>query len=460
MNPAYVKGMRDAVDSSAGGPVTHFGEFFIGRPDPKYDEYRTFPNRTGVNDLDFEYFRTATDAFGNFSETMVDFGNMLLQTQSDYSYSNQAVPFLDNHDVTRFRNIQPNDKPYHAALATLLTSRGIPAIYYGTEQYVTGVDNSDTGGRRYFQTTTTADETTTAFKIVAALSALRQANDAISFGTTSVLYSATDVLVFQRQFYDKQVVVATNRHPVNSYTVPAINTALPAGAYPDALNGLLSCGSATVTTVGGQNQISSFTLSGGQTCVWSYNPSLGTTLPRIGDMMPTTGRAGNTAYIYGRGLGGAVSVQFGANAATVVSSSDSQITLTVPAGVTGLTNVTVSKGGSTSNGFTYNVLSGDQNQVIFHANVTTNPGENIYIVGDIAELGGWDTNKCTEAMLNPNYPDWFLPVSVPVNTAFQFKFIKKDASGNVTWETGGNRSYTSASGSSATVDTTTYFPAF
>jgi glycosidase len=129
-----VKGLRDAIDSSSNSPVTHFGEFFIGRPDPKYDEYRSYPDRTGVNDLDFEYFRAATNAFGNFSETMADFGNMLTKTQGDYSYSNQAVPFLDNHDVERFRNIQPNDAPYHAALATLLTSRGVPTVYYGTEQ--------------------------------------------------------------------------------------------------------------------------------------------------------------------------------------------------------------------------------------------------------------------------------------------------------------------------------------
>ena len=460
MNPAFVKGLRDAIDSSTGGPVTHFGEFFIGRPDPKYDEYRTYPNRTGVNDLDFEYFRAATNAFGNFSEKMSDFGSMLTKTQTDYSYSNQAVPFLDNHDVTRFRNIQPNDKPYHAAIATLLTSRGMPAIYYGTEQYVTGVDTSDTGGRRFFQTTTTTNETTTAFKIIKALSDLRQQNDALAFGTTSILYSSDDVLVFQRQFYDKQVIVAANRQPAVNFTVPALNTSLPTGTYPDVLTGLLSCGSATVSTVGGQNQIASFSLVGGQTCVWSYNPSLGTTTPRIGDTLPTTGRVGNTAYIYGRGLGGTITVSFGSQLATVVSNADDKITLTVPSSVTGLTNVTVTKGGITSNGFTYNVLSGDQNQVIFHANATTLMGENIYIVGNLPELGSWDPAKSTEAMLNPNYPQWFLPVSVPVNTTFQFKFIKKDANGVVTWETGGNRSFTSSSGSSSTVDTTTYSPTF
>jgi hypothetical protein len=128
--------------------------------------------------------------------------------------------------------------------------------------------------------------------------------------------------------------------------------------------------------------------------------------------------------------------------------------------VTGLVTVTATKGGITSNNFTFNVLSGDQNQVIFHVSATTVPGENIYVVGSIPELGSWDPTKSSEAMLNPNYPQWFLPISVPVNTTFQFKFIKKDASGTVTWETGGNRTFTSASGASATIDTSTYTATF
>lgn len=459
MDPAYVKGLRDAIDSASGGPVTQFGEFFIGRPDPKYDEYRTYPDRTGVNDLDFEYFRASTNAFGNFSETMIDFGNMLTKTQGDYSYSNQTVPFLDNHDVERFRNIQPNDAPYNAALATLLTSRGIPTIYYGTEQYITGFDTSEQGGRKFFQTASTFNEGTTAFKVIKALSVLRQQNEALAFGTTNVLYSTNDVLVFQRQFFNKQIIVATNRQPAMTASVPAIVTTFPVGTYSDMLTGLLSCGTANVSNNAGQNQISGFSLSGGETCVWSYNPSLGTTSPHIGDMQPFIGRAGNTARIFGTGLGSAA-VSFGSTAATVVSTSDTQATVIVPTGVTGLVTITASKAGVTSNNFTFNALSGDQNQVIFHVNATTVSGENIYVVGSVPELGSWDTNKSSEVMLNPNYPEWFLPISVPVNTTFQFKFIKKNSSGTVTYETGGNRTFTSASGASATIDTTTYTATF
>jgi glycosidase len=455
MNPAFVKAFKDAIDTDTGGPLSHFGEFFIGRPDPKYDEYRTFPDRTGVNNLDFEYYRAATNAFGNFSETMSAFGSMMTTTSSDYIYENQAVTFLDNHDVTRFRYIQPNNKPYHAAIATLMTSRGTPNIYYGTEQYLSSANGSDIAGRVFMQTETAFDNTTTAYQVISTLSALRQSNDALAYGDTAVLYSTNDVLVFKRQFYDKQVIVAVNRQPNASSTVPALNTTLPTGTYTDQLGGLLFCSSNTVTNVSGQNKITSFSLSGGEVCVWSYNPSLGTTVPRIGDVVSTMGRSGNTVYIYGTGLGSAITVKFDATNATVVSNSDTKITATVPAVTPGIRNITVVKGGNTSNAFRYDVLSDDQVQVIFKVNASTLPGENVHVVGNVPELGNWDAAAAPEAMMNPNYPVWFLPVSVPKNTTLQFKFIKKNG-GAVSWEGGSNRSFSSSASSTGTSDTPTY----
>lgn len=454
MNPAFVKGLKDAIDSATGGPLAHFGEFFIGRPDPKYDEYRTFPDRTGVNNLDFEYYRASTNAFGNFSETMTQFGNMMLQTSADYIYENQAVTFLDNHDVTRFRYIQPNDKPFHAAIATLMTARGTPNIYYGTEQYMSSANASDIAGRGFMQVAAPAfSQTTTAYQTIKKLAALRASNEALAYGETTVLYSNSDVLVFSRKFYDKQVVVAVNRHPSTSYTVPVLATTLPGGSYTDVLTGTLSGGTATVS--GGQ--IASFVLSGGAVSVWSYNPSLGTTLPRIGDVVSTSGRAGNTVYVYGTGLGGTPTVKFGAATATVVSASDSLIETTVPAAaVPGVLNITVQKGANTSNTFRYEVLSGDQVQVIFKVNAATTVGQNVYVVGSIPELGSWDPAKASEVMMNPNYPQWFLPVSVPKGTQFEFKFIKKDANGTVVWEGGSNRVFTSPSSSTGTADTAVY----
>lgn len=80
-----------------------------------------------------------------------------------------------------------------------------------------------------------------------------------------------------------------------------------------------------------------------------------------------------------------------------------------------------------------------------------------FVTNHIPELGSWDPAKAPEAMMNPNYPEWFLPVSVPKGTQFQFKFIKKDSNGNVVWEGGANRVFTSPSSSTGTTDTTLYY---
>lgn len=454
MDAAFAKGLKDAVDSS--NTITQFGEFFIGRPDPKYDEYVYFPKQTGINNLDFEYYRAASTTFGDFSTTMSDFGNMMEYTQEDYDYENQTVTFLDNHDVSRFGYTQRSQKTYNAALATLLTSRGIPNIYYGTEQYIVPADGSDVAGRIFMQTDSAFDTTTTAYQLIGELSDLRQDNDALAYGTTVIRYSSDDVLVYERQFYDDVVLVAVNRQPDASFTIDGVETMLPAGEYSDYLNGMLDGSSITVSSGTGINNSSSFTLLGGAVCVWQYDSSA--SAPQIGNVISTMGRAGNKVYIYGDGLDGNVTVNFGDTPATVIENSATEIVTTVPENATpGYNDITVTKDGATSNSFTYNVLSGDQNQVIFHVQAETNYGENIYIVGNIPELGNWDPDNCTEALLNPNYPEWFLPVSVPAGTQIEFKFIKKDSTGAITWESGENRVITSSPDSAGSIDTELYY---
>ncbi|QHS63802.1 glycoside hydrolase family 13 protein [Chitinophaga agri] len=54
----------------------------------------------------------------------------------DYQYQDpmRNVVFLDNHDLSRFYSVvQENKNKYKAALAWLLTTRGIPQLYYGAE---------------------------------------------------------------------------------------------------------------------------------------------------------------------------------------------------------------------------------------------------------------------------------------------------------------------------------------
>ncbi|CQR23891.1 cyclomaltodextrin glucanotransferase [Streptococcus varani] len=451
MNPAFVKGLKDNVAEKT--TISHFGEYFIGRPDPKYGDYIYFPKQTGVNNLDFEMYRSLTSTFGDFSKSMKDFGEMLQYTQKDYEYENQAVTFIDNHDVTRFGFVQREPKVYNAGLAALLTSRGTPNIYYGTEQYVQPTDASDVSGRVFMDKNSSFNTNTTAYKLIRAISDLRKDNDAIAYGETNVMYSDTDVIVFERKFYDDIVLVAINRRPDQSYTISNVHTNLQNGKYTDHLNGLLNGSEATVSN----GVIANLELSGGEVNIWSYKDT-STKAPKIGDVVSTMGRAGNTVYIYGKDFENASSVKFGDVETPILENTGTKIKVQVPTeAVPGYNKITVSSLSGTSNQFDYNVLSGDQTQVVFHVKADTNVGENIYVVGNIPELGDWNPDKCSEAFLNPKHPEWYLPVSVPAGKEIKFKFIKKDASGKVIWEEGiADRSVVSSDDSAGVIDTPIY----
>ncbi|WP_457747557.1 carbohydrate binding domain-containing protein [Streptomyces rochei] len=74
----------------------------------------------------------------------------------------------------------------------------------------------------------------------------------------------------------------------------------------------------------------------------------------------------------------------------------------------------------------------------FAVHATTVPGQNIYVVGNIPALGSWAPTAALK--LDPaTYPVWKLAAKLPANTSFEYKYIRKDAAGNVTWESGGNR---------------------
>ncbi|SCL72117.1 carbohydrate-binding module family 20 domain-containing protein [Micromonospora peucetia] len=83
--------------------------------------------------------------------------------------------------------------------------------------------------------------------------------------------------------------------------------------------------------------------------------------------------------------------------------------------------------------------------VSFHATATTNYGQNVYVVGNLPALGGW--NPANAVALSPaDYPIWRATVSLPPNTSVEYKYLKKNPDGSVTWESGGNRTFTTPAG--------------
>ncbi|GGU18928.1 carbohydrate-binding module family 20 domain-containing protein [Streptomyces lavendofoliae] len=89
----------------------------------------------------------------------------------------------------------------------------------------------------------------------------------------------------------------------------------------------------------------------------------------------------------------------------------------------------------------------------FAVNATTVPGENIHVVGDQAALGNWNTAAAPK--LDPAaYPVWKLAVTLPAGTSFAYKYVRKDAAGNVTWESGANRTATVPASGTVTLNDT------
>ncbi|MCX5382825.1 carbohydrate-binding module family 20 domain-containing protein [Streptomyces sp. NBC_00083] len=77
----------------------------------------------------------------------------------------------------------------------------------------------------------------------------------------------------------------------------------------------------------------------------------------------------------------------------------------------------------------------------FSVNATTVVGQNIYVTGDQGALGSWNTAAALK--LDPaSYPVWKLDVALPAGTSFAYKYLRKDANGQVTWESGANRTAT------------------
>ena len=149
------------------------------------------------------------------------------QTQ-DLVYADpmNLLTFLDNHDTSRFAQtdeMAKNLKRYKQAMVFLLTTRGIPQIYYGTEILMTGDKGKGDGDLRkdfpggwqgdtrncFAKNGRTALENE-AFEFTRQLLNWRKGNQVIGKGSLKHYSIQNGVYVYQREFNGKSVVVIMN----------------------------------------------------------------------------------------------------------------------------------------------------------------------------------------------------------------------------------------------------------
>jgi len=427
------------------GPSFFFGEWFLGGTgDPMYHDAFKFANNSGMSLLDFPLNTAIRDVFAN-NNNFSELDGALNTENANFTWQNDQVTFIDSHDVPRFLSINNNTNRLNEATAFLLTSRGIPIIYYGDEQFLHNDTNG--GGDPFNRNQMTSFNTgTTPYKLVGQLAGLRQSNSALAYGGTQQRWINNDVYIYERKFFNDVVLVAINKSDASSFSITGLNTSLPPGNYSDFLAGLLGGFGISVSTgTGGNNPVPAFTLPAHTVAVWQATAA--PTGPQAGSIGPTVGQSGVRVTIAGKGFGEADgSVLFGSTAAGIVSWSDAQVTFNVPGVAPGVYNVQLkNSGGATANTIQFKVLTAKLIPVTFTVNnaIQTNVGDFIFLTGSTVELGNWGTtfDAAIGPMLDPNFPNWFLNVSVPAGQTIQFKFIRIAANGAVTWENGSNHTF-------------------
>ncbi|PVW03521.1 alpha-amylase [Microbacterium sp. Gd 4-13] len=236
-----------AFEAEMGVPT--FGEVFVGDVDyvSEYQDYEW-----GV--LDFPYFFTVRDAFS--ADTDMNKLGDLFDQDSKYANPNRLETFLDNHDRARFLTwADDNYQRLRSGLTFLLTSRGVPVIYYGTEQaddgngnpYEVPIANKD--NRKDMES---FDQNSNLYKHIQRLTAIKAAYPALQVGTQREMWSDTSVYGFSRRVDStgaEAITLSSNSWATQTRTVPLrAESSITVGT---TLTNLMNTSDTVIVTAGG-----------------------------------------------------------------------------------------------------------------------------------------------------------------------------------------------------------------
>ncbi len=144
----------------------------------------------------------------------------------DYLYADpqRVLTFLDNHDTDRFLLEMPSDLgSWKQGITFLLTSRGIPQVYYGTELLMYGNKQRSDGdirldvpggflGDDHNEFTETGRSTlqNEAFNFISRIAQWRRGNDIIAKGQLKHFMPENGMYVYERSLDNKHVIVIMN----------------------------------------------------------------------------------------------------------------------------------------------------------------------------------------------------------------------------------------------------------
>jgi cyclomaltodextrin glucanotransferase len=213
-----------------------FGEWSMGGPD--VPGAVDFTRETGINMIDFTLTFKLTDVLCRNKS----FTNLADHFKHDNNLRNPdlVVTCIDNHDMPRFistaigsgADMETAKKRTELATYLMMMSRGIPCIYYGTEQFLHEGKPSTWGfgGEPYNRQMMSGwNKDSDFFKTIRRLAELRREDSAVSVGSQTTLLVNDDVWVFERRDAENVVLVAVNKGKKQEISVDGVH--LPDGSY-------------------------------------------------------------------------------------------------------------------------------------------------------------------------------------------------------------------------------------
>jgi cyclomaltodextrin glucanotransferase len=205
-----------------------FGEWFMGgvyNPDAI-----EFANRSGMSMLDFALCFALQDALAK-DRSMRELAYVIAKDGA-YRAATELVTFVDNHDLPRFLSLRNDLSRLRMAVDFILCARGIPCIYYGTEQ---GLHNDTDQGKDPYNRPMMEcwDDQAPIYQDIAKLSQLRRNNLAVQKGNTRTCALTDDIYVFERAYMGHFCLCAMNKGLEQRVTLEA--SGFPDGEYPNLL---------------------------------------------------------------------------------------------------------------------------------------------------------------------------------------------------------------------------------
>lgn len=209
-----------------------FGEYGFSKP---WDQRSVhYANNSGMSILDFGLCDGIRHAFSGAEPGGFQLIENVLALDDVYRRANELVTFIDNHDMPRFLSVVEDERKLGLALVLLMSLRGIPCLFYGTEQ---ALHNNTAGGQDPYNRPMMDrwDQQSELFEMIQKLVSIRRQNPALTMGCHQQRFVSEQLYAFSRHYRDFHALVIVNQGQNTSLSIP--QTGLRDGDYSCAISG-------------------------------------------------------------------------------------------------------------------------------------------------------------------------------------------------------------------------------